>query len=98
MKKHFHLRLFLMLLFGVAFVAFAEEQVAIEARVKPVLEVDGLQFKDLNGNGALDPYEDWRLSIDERVDNLVSLMTIEEKAGQMVHPNLEVPLDGSCCY
>ncbi len=95
MKKNiFTLGLFLMLLFGVAFVAFAEEQVAIEARVKPVLEVDGLQFKDLNGNGALDPYEDWRLSIDERVDNLVSLMTIEEKAGQMVHPNLEVPLDG----
>ncbi len=26
-----------------------------------VLRVDGLEFKDLNRNGKLDPYEDWRL-------------------------------------
>ena len=38
------------------------EQVDIGARVKPVLEVEGLRFKDLNGNGSLDPYEDWRLT------------------------------------
>ena len=24
--------------------------------------MDGYQFKDLNANGALDPYEDWRLT------------------------------------
>ena len=35
----------------------------IEARAKPLLTVDGLTFKDLNGNGQLDPYEDWRRPI-----------------------------------
>ena len=38
----------------------------------------------MNKNGALDPYEDWRLSTDERVENLLSQMTIEEKAGFML--------------
>lgn len=54
------------------------------ARVKPVLEAQGLRFKDLNGNGVLDPYEDWRLSPAERAADLVSRMTPEEKIGLMV--------------
>ena len=29
--------------------------------VTPILEVDGYKFKDMNKNGQLDPYEDWRL-------------------------------------
>jgi beta-glucosidase len=37
------------------------QQVDIQARVKPVVEADGLRFRDLNDNGVLDPYEDWRL-------------------------------------
>jgi hypothetical protein len=35
-------------------------QPTIVAKKASILEVDGLQFKDLNGNGKLDPYEDWR--------------------------------------
>lgn len=54
----------------------------------PILEVDGLQFKDLNKNGVLDPYEDWRLPVDVRVEDLLSQMTLEEKVGQMFHPNI----------
>lgn len=38
----------------------ATGQVALEAHVKNIIEVDGLKFKDLNGNGTLDVYEDWR--------------------------------------
>lgn len=35
-----------------------------------LLTVDGYAFKDLNRNGRLDPYEDWRLTPEERaVDN-----------------------------
>ncbi|MBN1583091.1 MAG: glycoside hydrolase family 3 C-terminal domain-containing protein [Anaerolineae bacterium] len=60
-----------------------------------VLEVDGLQFKDLNKNGRLDPYEDWRLSVEERVTDLVAQMTLEEKAGLMVHPALEMGEGGT---
>src|SRR4051812_7625580 len=57
------------------------KQPKLEARSKPLIEVDGLQFKDLNGNGKLDKYEDWRLSPEERAKDLVSQMTLDEKAG-----------------
>ncbi len=60
------------------------QQVRISSRVKPVLDVDGLQFRDLNANGVVDPYEDWRLSPEERARDLVSRMTPEEKIGLMV--------------
>ena len=55
--------------------------------VKPILKVDGLEFRDLNANGKLDVYEDWRKTVSERTDNLISLMTIVEKIGLMFHIN-----------
>ena len=33
----------------------------------PILEVDGLLFKDLAGTGELLPYEDWRLDAEDPV-------------------------------
>ena len=66
----------------------AVEQPVLGARVKEIIEVDGLQFKDLNANGMLDAYEDWRLSAEERADNLLSLMDANQKAGQMIHLTL----------
>ncbi|WP_312369552.1 glycoside hydrolase family 3 protein [Lachnoclostridium sp.] len=50
-----------------------------------ILEVDGFAFKDLNKNGVLDPYEDWRLPIEERIDDLSSKMSKEEIAGLMLY-------------
>ena len=41
--------------------------------------------RDLNKNGRLDPYEDPRRPIDERVEDLLAQMTLEEKAGLMFH-------------
>ena len=76
--------------------ARAEEtpvQPALQARVKEIIEVDGYQFKDLNDNGELDAYEDWRLSPEERAENLLSLMTAEQKAAQMVHLTLVTKKD-----
>ncbi|MBR0339136.1 MAG: beta-glucosidase, partial [Alistipes sp.] len=35
-----------------------------------ILTVDGFAFKDLNRNGKLDKYEDWRLSSAERAKDL----------------------------
>ena len=43
------------------------------------LTVDGHTFLDRNGNGNLDIYEDSRQSINARVDDLLSQMTVEEK-------------------
>ncbi len=70
-------------------------QPEIGARVVEVLRLDGLLFKDLNKNGRLDPYEDWRLPVTERADDLVSQMTVEEKAGLMVGPSLAMGPGGT---
>ncbi|MFD1505040.1 glycoside hydrolase family 3 protein [Georgenia yuyongxinii] len=53
----------------------------VTARSKSVIESDGLTFKDLNANGVLDPYEDWRLPTEERVSDLLGRMTVAEKVG-----------------
>ncbi|MCL2557429.1 MAG: glycoside hydrolase family 3 C-terminal domain-containing protein [Treponema sp.] len=50
-----------------------------------VLIVDGLAFKDLNRDGKLDRYEDWRLPIDERVADLAARMSPEQIAGLMLY-------------
>lgn len=50
-----------------------------------ILEVDGLMFKDFNQNGVLDPYEDWRLSTQERANDLVKRMSIEQIGGLMLY-------------
>lgn len=52
----------------------------------PSLSVDGMTFRDLNKNGRLDVYEDTRRPIDERVEDLLGQMTLEEKCGLMVQP------------
>lgn len=56
---------------------------------------DGTSFRDLNGNGELDPYEDPRLPVEARVDDLLTRMTLEEKAAQLFHQGLLVPDDGA---
>lgn len=60
---------------------------SLQARSVPLLHVGGLPFKDLNRNSQLDPYEDWRLPAAERARDLVGRMTLEEKAGTMMHAN-----------
>lgn len=65
------------------------QQPQISARVAPLLKSGGLTFKDLNKNGQLEPYEDWRLPVDRRVEDLLSRMTLEEKAGLMFHASIQ---------
>ncbi len=79
----------------VGFSQSATPQPIINARVAPVLQVNGLLFKDLNKNGKLDVYEDWRRPIEERVNDLVAQMTTEEKAGLMVGPTLSAGPGGA---
>ncbi len=55
----------------------------------------GFAFRDLNKNGKLDIYEDSRRPIDERVEDLLSQMTLEEKAGLMFHTITGVAEDDS---
>ena len=60
----------------------------------PILKVDGLSFRDLNKNGHLDIYEDHRRPIDERVEDLLGQMTLEEKVGLMMQPMINAGKDG----
>lgn len=53
----------------------------IGVTVKPVIEQDGLFFKDLDGDGALKPYKDWRRSPEERALSLAEELSAEEKIG-----------------
>jgi beta-glucosidase len=70
-------------------------QPVIGVRTKAVVTVDGLRFRDANGNGQLDPYEDWRRPADARVRDLVARMTIEEKAGLMLIDTLNAGCGGA---
>ena len=47
---------------------------------------NGYSYRDLNKNGQLDTYEDTRVEVEKRVEDLIAQMTVEEKAGQMFHP------------
>lgn len=50
-----------------------------------IIAIDGLMFKDLNKNNQLDPYEDWRLPVEERAHDLASKLSIEQIAGLMLY-------------
>lgn len=63
----------------------AAEQPNIQATVKNIITVDGLQFKDLNDNGKLDVYEDWRADTEDRITDLLSQMTLKEKSMLLYH-------------
>lgn len=65
-------------------------QAALGRRSAPLLTVDGFQFKDLNRNGRLDIYEDWRQSPEARADDLLRQMSVEDMAGTMLHGTLPV--------
>lgn len=66
----------------------------IDAHMKRVITVGNYRFKDLNGNGILDPYEDWRLPVDKRIEDLINKMTLEEKAGLMMIDTLNSDIGG----
>ncbi|MHC6592816.1 glycoside hydrolase family 3 protein [Arthrobacter sp. C152] len=66
-------------------------QVASEYMENP----DGVVFRDLNGNGVMEPYEDPRLPAAERVEDLLGRLSLEEKAGLMFISIVSVPDSGN---
>ena len=76
----------------------APVQPVLGAKSKAILSIDKAQFKDLNGDGKLDAYEDWRLPVSQRVDDLVSRMSLQEKIGLMTVNNVFLggPAGTSC--
>jgi len=78
---------------GSSIAAAAQSQPYLGTRAVPLIHKDGLQFRDLNRDGVLEPYEDWRLSGAARAADLLSRMTLDEKAGAMMHGSLPMTLN-----
>lgn len=87
-------RFLLLLIIALLGAGGVHAQVSVDARAKRTVAVDGMAFKDLNGNGALDPYEDWRRPVRPRVDDLLSRMTLEEKSGLLLISTLNAEAGG----
>lgn len=69
--------------------ASADEAAPVaQSRAGAVLTVGGAMFRDLDRDGTLAPYEDWRLPPETRAGDLVARMTLDEKAGTMMHSTL----------
>ncbi|WP_432541322.1 glycoside hydrolase family 3 protein [Kineococcus sp. SYSU DK002] len=68
--------------------AAASGQPLLSTRGAEVLQVGGLRFRDLDRDGQLTPYEDWRLTPDQRADDLLGRMDPAQRAGLLVHGNL----------
>lgn len=51
-------------------------------------------YRDLNGNGRMDPFENPQLSAEERTADLLSRLSLEEKVGLLFHTVIEIGLDG----
>jgi len=68
---------------------------ALAGSAVKTLTVDGLIFRDLNKNGSLDIYEDSRRAKEERVNDLLGQMNLEEKAGSMFFPPISMNKDGT---
>jgi beta-glucosidase len=64
-----------------------------QSSIAAPINEDGEAFRDLNRNGSLDPYEDYRIATADRVEDLLSQMTLEEKVGQMFHPPVLIEPD-----
>lgn len=73
----------------------ARQQPVLGYRTLRLLQADGYQFKDLNKNGQLDAYEDWRLSDEARARDLRARMSLEQKAGFMLISSTRLENDWS---
>lgn len=85
-KSLLYLLLFIVLAVVVYYIAISVKVSKLYDQLGPeasALVVDGISFRDLNKNGSLDIYEDTRVDFNRRIDDLVSQMTLEEKAGSM---------------
>ena len=95
-SRIFLISLFVISVLIVNFIFSPIERVIYLAKLKPevkTLEIDGMNFRDLNKNNNLDQFEDYRLDTAQRVEDLISQMTLEEKIGILFHPPVTINPD-----
>jgi beta-glucosidase len=73
----------------------AIKQPLLGHRSANILTINNLQFKDLNRNGKLDKYEDWRLPYSIRAKDLINKMSVEQKVGFMLISSTRLKNDWS---
>ena len=60
-----------------------------------ILKIRGKAFKDLDRDGTLSPYEDWRIFPEERARDLADRLSLEELAGLLLVSNHQsIPSQG----
>lgn len=98
----FYLLLFIFLLAGIIYFwqnirpeFNSRRNLSLLGKEAAILYQDGIAFRDLNKNGKLDPYEDPRRPVEERVEDLLGQMTLEEKAGMMFQSMIGMNKDGT---
>lgn len=87
--------LLLTLLVPMLFACKQYEQPELGTRSVSIIKKGGLEFKDLNKNGKLDKYEDWRLTPEQRAADLLGQMTIDEKIGFMIISQINMGPQGT---
>ena len=95
-SRIFLISLFVISVLIVNFIFSPIERVIYLAKLKPevkTLDIDGMPFRDLNKNNELDQYEDYRINNAQRVEDLISQMTLEEKVGTLFHPPVTINPD-----
>ena len=61
----------------------------------PIGIASGIEYRDLNKNGVMDPYENPTAPFEQRVQDVLSRMTLEEKAGMMFINMIAMQPDGT---
>lgn len=78
------LRVSLLLMLSFTVISFSVKQKKTTINKDNLLIINGFSFKDLNKNGKLDIYEDYRLPVKDRVRDLINKLTNEEKASLLI--------------
>ena len=65
-------------------ISWAKNPEIKDTKPSPIITVNGFTFSDLNKNGKLDKYEDYRLSVQDRIQDLINQMTTDEKASMLI--------------
>jgi beta-glucosidase len=104
-KKTMFMQLLYTILAGILIILFSSDERSenrhetlsynTRAHTSVNVHVGGNVYRDLNKNGKLDPYEDKTQTIEIRVQDLLSQMTLEEKAGMLFINGAPVNEDAS---
>ena len=62
-----------------------------------IIERDGFAFKDLNNNGELDPFEDWRLPLSQRVEDFCTRFHLWQEEDCLYYKKGKIVLPEDFC-